>query len=81
MQVAKKILQIKYIFIKKLKKVKIKIEEILCELQKRYFKCTRHTKVKETGNPRNIYQNEIDINCFQHGIAIGDLKELSRRIL
>ena len=38
-------------------------------------------KVRETGNPRNIYQNEIDINCFQHGIAIGDLKELSKRIL
>lgn len=38
-------------------------------------------KVRETGNPRNIYQNEIDINCFQHGIAIGDFKELSRRIL
>ena len=38
-------------------------------------------KVRETGNLRNIYQNEINITCFQHGIAIEDLKELSRRIL
>ena len=34
---------------------------------------------KETGDSRYIYQNEPDKVCFQHDIAYGDFKDLSRR--
>ena len=36
-------------------------------------------KFKETGNSRYIYQNELDTACFQHDMAYGDFKYLSRR--
>ena len=36
-------------------------------------------KFKETSNSRNIYQIELEKTCFQHDIASGDLKYLSRR--
>ena len=36
-------------------------------------------KIKETGNSRYIYQNELDKACFQHDMAYGDFKDLNRR--
>ena len=37
-------------------------------------------KIKETGNSRHIYHNELHKACFQHGIAYGNFKDLPRRI-
>ena len=39
----------------------------------------RIQKFKETGDSRYIYQNELDKVCFQHGMASGDFKDLTRR--
>ena len=36
-------------------------------------------KFKETGDSCYIYQNESDKACFQHDMAYGDLKDLTRR--
>ena len=36
-------------------------------------------KLKEAGNSRYIHQNELDKACFQHDMAYGDFKDLSRR--
>ena len=33
---------------------------------------------KETGDSRYIYQNELDKACFQHVMAYGDFKDLTR---
>ena len=38
-------------------------------------------KLKETGDSRYIYQNELDKACFQHDMAYGDFKDLNRRTL
>ena len=40
----------------------------------------RKPKFKETGDSRYIYQNELDKACFQHSVAYGDFKDLTRRI-
>ena len=40
----------------------------------------RIQKFKETGDSRYIYQNELDKACFQHDMAYGDFKDLTRRI-
>ena len=34
---------------------------------------------KETVDSRYIYQNELDKACFQHDMAYGDFKDLTRR--
>ena len=34
---------------------------------------------KETGDSRYIYQNKLDKACFQHCMAFGDLKDLTRK--
>ena len=39
----------------------------------------RIQKFKETGDPRYIYQNELDKTCFQHNMAYGEFKDLARR--
>ena len=39
----------------------------------------RIQKFKETENSRYIYQNELDKACFQHDMAYGDFKDLTRR--
>ena len=39
----------------------------------------RIQKFKETGDPRYIYQNELDKACFQHDMAYGEFKDLTRR--
>ena len=39
----------------------------------------RIQKFKETGDSRYIYQNELDKVCFQHDMAYGDFKDLTRR--
>ena len=39
----------------------------------------RRRKFKETGDLRYIYQNELDEACFQHYMAYGDFKDLTRR--
>ena len=51
-----------------------------------YSACGPYTKNKErihkfkkTGGSRYIYQNELDKACFQHGMAYGDFKDLTRR--
>ena len=36
-------------------------------------------KFKEEGNSRYIFQNEVDKPSFQHRIAYGDFKNLTRR--
>ena len=39
----------------------------------------RLQKLKETGDSRYIYQNELDKACFQHDMPSGDFKDLTRR--
>ena len=39
----------------------------------------RIQKFKEAGDSRYIYQNELDKACFQHDMAYGDFKDLTRR--
>ena len=39
----------------------------------------RIQKFKETGDSRYIYLNKLDKACFQHGMAYGDFKDLTRR--
>ena len=39
----------------------------------------RIQKFKETGDPRYTYQKELDKTCFQHDMAYGDFKDLTRR--
>ena len=39
----------------------------------------RIKKLKETGDSKYIYQNEIDKASFQHDMAYGDFKDLTRR--
>ena len=39
----------------------------------------RMQKFKETGDSRYFHQNEQDKDCFQHDMACGDFKDLSRR--
>ena len=41
----------------------------------------RIEKIKETGDSRQIYQNELDKVCSQHDIIDGDFKDLTRRIV
>ena len=36
-------------------------------------------KIKETGDLRYIYQNELYKACFQRDMAYGDFKDLTRR--
>ena len=38
----------------------------------------RIKKIKETGDTRYIYKNELDKACFQHDLAYADFKELAR---
>ena len=39
----------------------------------------RIQKFKETGDSQHIYQNQLDKACFQHDLAYGDFKDLTRR--
>ena len=39
----------------------------------------RIQKFKETGDSLYIYQNELDKACFQHDMAYGAFKHLTRR--
>ena len=41
----------------------------------------RIQKFKETGDSRYIYQNELDKTSFQHDMAYGDFKDLTRRTI
>ena len=38
----------------------------------------RIQKFKETGDTSYIYKNELDKACFQHDIAYGDFKDLTK---
>ena len=56
------------------------------QLEFTYSACGTFTKNKEriqtfkkTGDAQYIYQNELDKACFQHDIAYGDFKDLTRR--
>ena len=39
----------------------------------------RVKKIKETGDPKYIYQNKLDKAYFQHDISSGDFKDLPKR--
>ena len=39
----------------------------------------RVQKFKQTGDSRYLYRNELDKDCFQHDIAYGDFKDLTKR--
>ena len=39
----------------------------------------RIQKFKETGDSQYTYQNELDKACFQHNMAYGHFKDLTRR--
>ena len=39
----------------------------------------RIQKFKETGDSQYICQNELDKDCFQHDMAYGEFKDLTRR--
>ena len=39
----------------------------------------RIQKLKETGDSRYNYENELDKACFQHDMAYGDFKDLAKR--
>ena len=39
----------------------------------------RIQKIKEAGDTKYIYRNELDKACFQHDIAYGDFKDFARR--
>ena len=39
----------------------------------------RIQKFKQTGDTSYIYKKELDKACFQHYMAYGDFKDLSRR--
>ena len=39
----------------------------------------RILKLKQTGDSRYVYKNELDKACFQHDMAHGDFKDLKRR--
>ena len=39
----------------------------------------RINKFNETGDSQYIHRNELDKACFQHDMAYGDLKDLTRR--
>ena len=45
-----------------------------------YKKQRRNTKFKEAGDSQYIYQKELGKLCFQHDMAYGDFKDLTRRI-
>ena len=40
----------------------------------------RIQKFRETGDSQYIYQNKLDKACFQHDMAYGDFKDLTKRI-
>ena len=37
--------------------------------------------LKESGDTKYIYINELDKVCFKHDMAFGDFKDLARRIV
>ena len=39
----------------------------------------RIEKLKETGDTKYIYKNELDKACFQHDMVYGDFKDLAKR--
>ena len=39
----------------------------------------RIRKFKKTGDTKYIYRNELDKVCFQHDMAYGDFKDLTKR--
>ena len=41
----------------------------------------RIKKFKETGDTSYIYKNELDKACFQHDMAYGDFKDLTKRTI
>ena len=44
-----------------------------------FTKKQRTQKFKETGDSQYIYQNQLDKASFQHDMAYGDFKDLTRR--
>ena len=43
------------------------------------FTKERIQKFKKTGDTKYIYRNELDKACFQHDMAYGDFKDLTKR--
>ena len=61
-------------------------EMYLKQLRFTYSACGPFTKNKEriqkfkkTGDTSYIYKNKLDKACFQHDMAYGDFKDLSKR--
>ena len=48
-------------------------------IKNEYKKKERIQKFKETGDSRYIPQNELHKSCFQHDMACGNFKDLTRR--
>ena len=44
-----------------------------------YKKQRKCKKIKKTGDSRQVYQNELDKTCFQHDMAYGDFKDLTKK--
>ena len=44
-----------------------------------YKKQRKNPKIKETGDSRYIYQNQLGKVCFQDDMGYGDFKDLTRR--
>ena len=43
------------------------------------LKINKEKKIKETGDSKWFYQNELDKACLQHDMDYGDYKDLNRR--
>ena len=41
----------------------------------------RIQKVRETGNLKHLYRNELDKSCFAHDVAYSDSKDLAKRTI
>ena len=57
------------------------LRQLVNHLQKKKKKKNKERiqKFKETSGSRHIYQNKLDKPCFQHDMAYGDLKDLTRK--
>ena len=57
-------------------------ETHLIQPEFRYSACepfTKNKRIQKSGDSQYIYQNELDEACFQHDMAYGDFKDLTRR--
>ena len=53
--------------------------DLLVVLVYHLLKTKEYKNLKETGDAKYIYKNELDKACFQHDMAYGDFKDLARK--